>query len=56
MQENSLSFPIAGFEVEIGGIDYGFPIHGILGMDFLCATDAKIDLGQFEIDFPSLEQ
>jgi hypothetical protein len=23
-----------GFEVEIGGMDYGFEINGILGMDF----------------------
>jgi hypothetical protein len=43
---------LASFEIEIGGMDYGFPINGILGMDFLCATDARIDLGRLEIDFP----
>lgn len=43
---------LAGFEIEIGGMDYGFPIRGILGMDFLRATAARIDLGSFEIDFP----
>lgn len=39
------------FEVEIGGLDYGFPINGILGMDFLRATGARIDLGRLEISF-----
>jgi len=43
---------VADFQVEIGGMDYGFPIHGILGMDFLRATAARIDLGQLEINFP----
>ena len=41
----------ATFEVEIGGMDYGFDIHGILGMDFLLAAGAQIDLQQLSIDF-----
>ena len=42
---------LTGFEVEIGGIDYGFAMNGILGMDFLLATGAKIDLANLEIRF-----
>jgi len=41
----------ATFEVEIGGMDYGFDLHGILGMDFLLAAGAQIDLQQLSIDF-----
>ena len=39
------------FEVEIGGMDYGFDIQGILGMDFLILAGAKMDLENLEIDF-----
>jgi len=39
------------FEVEIGEMDYGFQIGGILGMDFLCSAAAVIDLGHLTIDF-----
>ncbi len=35
---------IDDFEVEVGEMDYGFAIGGILGMDFLCAAGAVIDL------------
>jgi hypothetical protein len=31
------------FEVEIGELDYGLEIGGILGMDFLCAAGAVVD-------------
>ena len=31
------------FEVEIGAMDYGFEIDGILGMDFLTKVGAVID-------------
>jgi len=41
------------FMVEIGGMDYGFAISGILGMDFLLQAGAAIDLGRREIDFPA---
>jgi predicted aspartyl protease len=39
------------FEVEIGEMDYGFDIGGILGMDFLRAAHAVIDLDRLSIDF-----
>jgi predicted aspartyl protease len=39
------------FEVEIGEMDYGFEIGGILGMDFLRAAGATIDLRAFTIEF-----
>jgi hypothetical protein len=41
----------AGFEIEIGGMDYGFEINGILGMDFLTAAGAILDLRRLEILF-----
>jgi predicted aspartyl protease len=39
------------FEVEIGEMDYGFEMGGILGMDFLRAARAVIDLGRLTIEF-----
>jgi hypothetical protein len=33
------------FTVEVGALDYGFAINGIIGLDFLIATGAVIDLG-----------
>lgn len=39
------------FELEIGEMDYGFQIGGILGMDFLRAASAVIDLHRLTIDF-----
>ena len=41
------------FEVEIGAMDYEFEIGGILGMDFLRAASAVIDLGKLSLDFQS---
>ena len=43
------------FEVEIGGMDYGFEINGILGMDFLTRTGAIINLHQLQLDFPDAD-
>ena len=40
-----------GFELEIGEMDYGFGLGGIIGMDFLRAARAVIDLGQLTIAF-----
>jgi predicted aspartyl protease len=37
------------FEIQIGAMDYGFPIQGIVGMDFLLRSAALIDLGHLEI-------
>lgn len=31
---------LADFEIEVGGMDYGFDINGILGMDFLRTAKA----------------
>lgn len=44
-------FSIKQFEIEIGGMDYGFDIQGILGMDFLITAGAKINLEKLEIEF-----
>lgn len=38
------------FAVEIGGMDYGLPIKGILGLDFLLAARAIIDLSALELN------
>ncbi len=32
------------FEVQVGALDYGFPLQGILGTDFLRQAEAVIDL------------
>jgi predicted aspartyl protease len=40
-----------GFEVEIGELDYGLEIGGILGMDLLCAAGAVVDLDRLTIEF-----
>ncbi|MDP1714192.1 MAG: retropepsin-like aspartic protease [Anaerolineales bacterium] len=45
------TFTIKQFEIEIGGMDYGFNIQGIIGMDFLISAGAKIDLEKLEIEF-----
>ena len=39
------------FEIEIGGMDYGFAISGILGMDFLSRAGGIIDLHKLELHF-----
>jgi len=36
-------------EVEVGAMDYGFPIDGILGMDFLLQVGAVIDMRSLEM-------
>ncbi len=38
-----------GFPVQIGAMDYGFPIQGIIGLDFLLDTGALIDLERLEV-------
>jgi len=42
---------IADFEIEVGGMDYGFEINGILGMDFLTRIGAIINLQEMRIEF-----
>lgn len=44
-------FKLPNFEIEVGGMDYGFQIHGILGMDFLIGSDAIINLKTMQIQF-----
>lgn len=41
------------FTIEVGGMDYGFPINGILGMDFLVPSGAILDLATLAIRFGS---
>jgi hypothetical protein len=38
-----------GFEIEVGAMDYGFEIDGIIGMDVLTQVQAVIDLSLLEI-------
>ena len=42
---------IASFSIEVGGMDYGFNIQGILGMDFLIHAGAILDLSKMQIEF-----
>ena len=37
------------FQIEVGAMDYGFDIDGIIGMDFLVQVGALIDLSKLEI-------
>lgn len=39
------------FEIEVGGMDYGFEINGIIGMDFLLQAGAIINLHDMRIGF-----
>ena len=41
---------INDIEVEIGGMDYGFTINGILGMDFMMHVGAIINLKTMSIE------
>ncbi len=42
---------LSDFVIEVGGMDYGFEIDGILGIDFLCQGKAVLDLAQLTIEF-----
>ncbi len=42
---------MTGFEIEVGGMDYGFEISGILGMDFLRSMGAIINLYKMRLEF-----
>ena len=37
------------FQIEVGAMDYGFDIDGIIGMDFLVEVGAIVDLSRLEI-------
>jgi hypothetical protein len=40
---------VSNFEIEVGAMDYGFGIDGIIGTDFLLQVGAVIDLSRLEI-------
>ena len=42
---------VTDIEIEVGGMDYGFEIQGILGMDFLSRAGAIINLRAFVLEF-----
>ena len=42
---------LSNIRVDIGGMDYGFEINGILGMDVLTQAGAVIDLQRMTITF-----
>jgi hypothetical protein len=42
---------LPNFAIEVGGMDYGFTINGILGMDFLLQAGAVIHLATRQITF-----
>jgi hypothetical protein len=42
---------VVDFDAEVGEMDYGFEIGGILGMDFLGAASAIIDRATLTVDF-----
>jgi hypothetical protein len=40
---------VRDFAIEVGAMDYGFTIDGIVGMDFLLQVGAVIDLSRLEV-------
>lgn len=40
---------VSHFDIEVGAMDYGFDLDGIIGLDFLRAVRAKFDLGALTI-------
>lgn len=40
---------VTDFEIQVGAMDYGFPLQGLLGMDFLLRSAAVIHLGRLEV-------
>ena len=40
---------VSDFNIEVGAMDYGFAIDGIIGTDFLLQVGAVIDLSRLEI-------
>jgi hypothetical protein len=40
---------VENFKIEVGAMDYGFEIEGIVGLDFLMQTGAIVDLARLEI-------
>ena len=42
---------VGQFQVEVGAMNYGFDMNGILGMDFLRRIGAVLDLHHLTLDF-----
>ena len=42
-------FEINNFDIEVGAMEYGIEINGIIGLDFLLKVKAKVDLEKLEI-------
>jgi predicted aspartyl protease len=42
---------LADIEIEVGGLDYGFELNGILGVDLLRRSQAIIDMATLELTF-----
>lgn len=42
---------LSPFIVEVGAMDYGFKLDGILGMDFLRRADTILDMSHLSIQF-----
>lgn len=40
---------VEDFVIQVGAMEYGFPLKGIIGMDFLLATRAIVDLETLEV-------
>ena len=40
---------ISPFMIQVGSMEYGFEMDGIIGMDFLLKTGAKLDFAKMEI-------
>ncbi|MBW2734660.1 MAG: aspartyl protease family protein [Deltaproteobacteria bacterium] len=43
---------VRDFRIEVGALDYGFDINGIIGIDFLMASEAVLDLKSMTL-FPA---
>jgi len=42
---------VTDFEIEVGGMNYGFEINGILGMDYMLQTGMIINLDELRLEF-----
>ena len=42
---------VADFEIEVGGMDFGFEISGILGMDYMLQTGMILNLHDLSLEF-----
>ncbi len=40
---------VSPMRIQMGAVDYGFPLDGVIGLDFLLATKAIIDFSSLEI-------